>query len=177
MFCNHDHMHNQIIERNCSGERINDTYTWFSNFCIFSELSVVLVASSVADEFNFPWISLIWFCTSLGKKDRPMSTFFAADKLSDKLLRFSTVKLAWLTTKFKVVVVLLWNFPWPSYSMTHPTLKALNGTRLVNAAKNILNVRNHENGLASKYKSTYIAAQVNNIRSIRDRAYATREYV
>lgn len=61
--------------------------------------------------------------------------------------------------------------------MTHPTLKALNGTRLVNAAKNILNVRNHENGLASKYKSTYIAAQVNNIRSIRDRAYATREYV
>jgi hypothetical protein len=51
-----------------------------------------------------------------------MSTFFAADRLSERLLRFSTVKFAWLTTKSKVVVVLELNLPWPSYNTTLPAL-------------------------------------------------------
>jgi hypothetical protein len=54
-----------------------------------------------------------------------MSTFFAAERLSERLLRFSTVKLAWLTTKSKVVVVLELNLPWPSYNTTLPALAAL----------------------------------------------------
>jgi hypothetical protein len=120
---------------------IKDIRTRFSNFWIFSELSDVLVASSVADEFSFPCISLIWPITFGGSKNCPMSTFFAADRLSERLLRFSTVKFAWLTTNSKVVVVLEWNLPWPVYNTTLPA----------------------------------IAAHVNNIRSISERAYATRE--
>lgn len=99
-------------------------YTVSNKFLIFSELSDVRLSKLLADELTLVTTSSICPRTLPGRNTWSTPIFLAADKSSEKFLRFCTVIFACPTTYFKVLVVLPWNSPWPLYNTMHPTLDA-----------------------------------------------------
>lgn len=98
--------------------------TYFSSrpFCILSELLEAASVRVEETELIFVPISSIPFWISGVRNIESTRIDFAEERYTDKFLRFSAVASAWFTIYSNVLDVRLWNFPWPTYNTTHPTL-------------------------------------------------------